>query len=128
VFYSGSTAQSRLFDPVAKTWSGVIATTNYGGTRTYGTSVLLPLTPANNYKPVVMIMGGGNPSTATTELIDLSAANPKWTIGPVMSQPRIEMNATVLPNGKILALDGTLNDEDSGTASRNAYLNDPVTN
>src|SRR6267154_215934 len=39
VFYSGSTTQSRLFDPVAKTWSGVIATTNYGGTRTYGTSV-----------------------------------------------------------------------------------------
>src|SRR3981189_2175288 len=31
VFYSGSTAQSRLFDPVAKTWSGVAATTNYGG-------------------------------------------------------------------------------------------------
>jgi len=119
VFYSGSTAQSRLFDPVAKTWSGVIATTNYGGTRTYGTSVLLP---------VVMIMGGGNPSTATTELIDLSAANPKWTIGPVMSQPRIEMNATVLPNGKILALGGSLNDEDSGTASLNADLYDPATN
>jgi len=128
VFYSGSTAQSRLFDPVAKTWSGVIATTNYGGTRTYGTSVLLPLTPANNYKPVVMIMGGGNPSTATTELIDLSAANPKWTIGPLMSQPRIEMNATVLPNGKILALGGSLNDEDSGTASLNADLYDPATN
>jgi hypothetical protein len=30
IFYSGSTAQSRLFDPVAKTWSGVIANTNYG--------------------------------------------------------------------------------------------------
>src|SRR6267378_1868470 len=128
VFYSGSTAQSRLFDPVAKTWSGVIATTNYGGTRTYGTSVLLPLTPANNYKPVVMIMGGGSPSTATTELIDLSAATPKWINGPSMSQPRIEMNATILPNGKILALGGPLNDEDTGTASLNADLYDPATN
>jgi galactose oxidase-like protein/PKD domain-containing protein len=128
IFYSGSTAQSRLFDPVAKTWSGVIATTNYGGTRTYGTSVLLPLTPANNYKPVVMIMGGGNPSTATTELIDLSAAAPKWTIGPLMSQPRIEMNATILPNGRIIALGGSLNDEDTGTASLNADLYDPATN
>jgi len=128
VFYSGSTAQSRLFDPVAKTWSGVIATTNYGGTRTYGTSVLLPLTPANNYKPVVMIMGGGNPSTATTELIDLSAATPKWTNGPPMSEPRIEMNATILPNGKIIALGGSLNDEDTGTASLNADLYDPATN
>jgi len=128
VFYSGSTAQSRLFDPVAKTWSGVVATTNYGGTRTYGTSVLLPLTPANNYKPVVMTMGGGNPSTATTELIDLSAATPKWTNGPSMSQPRIEMNATILPNGKIIALGGSLNDEDTGTASLNADLYDPATN
>jgi galactose oxidase-like protein/PKD domain-containing protein len=128
VFYSGSTPQSRLFDPATKTWSGVIATTNYGGTRTYGTSVLLPLTPANNYKPVVMIMGGGNPSTATTELIDLSAVTPNWTIGPFMSQPRIEMNATILPNGKILALGGSLNDEDTGTASLNADLYDPATN
>ena len=128
VFYSGSTAQSRLFDPVAKTWSGVIATTNYGGTRTYGTSVLLPLTPANNYKPVVMIMGGGNPSTAATELIDLSAATPKWTNGPPMSEPRIEMNATILPNGKIIALGGSLNDEDTGTASLNADLYDPASN
>ena len=128
VFYSGSTTQSRLFDPVAKTWSGVIATTNYGGTRTYGTSVFLPLTPANNYKPVVMIMGGGSPSTATTELIDLSAASPNWTIGPLMSQPRIEMNATILPNGKIIALGGSLNDEDTGTASLNADLYDPATN
>jgi hypothetical protein len=128
VFYSGSTAQSRLFDPVAKTWSGVIATTNYLGTRTYGSSVLLPLTPANNYKPVVMIMGGGSPSTATTELIDLSAATPNWTNGPPMSQPRIEMNATILPNGKILALGGSLNDEDTGTASLNADLYDPATN
>jgi hypothetical protein len=128
VFYSGSTTQSRLFDPTAKTWSGVIASTNYSGTRTYGTSVLLPLTAANNYKPVVMIMGGGNPSTTTTELIDLSAATPKWANGPSMSQPRIEMNATILPNGKILALGGSLNDEDTGTASLNADLYDPATN
>jgi hypothetical protein len=128
VFYSGSTTQSRLFDPAAKTWSGVIATTNYSGTRTYGTSVLLPLTPANNYKPVVIIMGGGSPSTATTELIDLSAPSPSWTYGPSMSQPRIEMNATILPNGKIIALGGSLNDEDTGTASLNADLYDPATN
>jgi hypothetical protein len=128
IFYSGSTAQSRLFDPVAKTWSDVIATTNYGGTRTYGTSVLLSLTPTNNYKPVVMIMGGGNPSTVTTELIDLSSATPIWTYGPSMSQSRIEMNATILPNGKVLALGGSLNDEDTGTASLNADLYDPATN
>ena len=31
--------------------------------------------------------------------------------GPAMSQPRIEMNATILPNGKVLATGGSLNDE-----------------
>ena len=128
VFYSGSTTSSRYFDPVAHTWSGVIATTNFSGTRTYGTSVLLPLTPANNYRPVVMILGGGNPATNTTELIDLSAATPKWAYGPIMSQPRIEMNATILPNGKVVALGGSLNDEDTTTASLNADLYDPTSN
>src|SRR5690242_16573415 len=45
-----------------------------------------------------------------------------------MSQPRIEMNATILPNGKVLAVGGSLNDEDTGTASLNADLYDPATN
>ena len=30
-----------------------------------------------------------------------------------MSQSRIEMNATILPNGKVIALGGSLNDEDT---------------
>jgi len=87
VFYSGSTTQSRIFDPVANTWSGVIATTIYGGTRTYGSSVLLPLNPPN-YAPKVIIFGGGNPATATTEIIDLSVPTPAWSKGPAMSAPR----------------------------------------
>jgi Domain of unknown function (DUF1929)/Legume lectin domain/PKD domain/Abnormal spindle-like microcephaly-assoc'd, ASPM-SPD-2-Hydin/Quinohemoprotein amine dehydrogenase, alpha subunit domain III len=127
VFYSGSTTQSRIFDPVANAWSGVIATTIYGGTRTYGSSVLLPLNPPN-YVPKVIIFGGGNPATATTEIIDLSVPTPAWTKGPAMSAPRIEMNATILPNGQVLTVGGSLNDEDSNTASLNADLYDPATN
>jgi hypothetical protein len=128
IFYSGSTTSSRYFDLSTHTWSSIIANTNYSGTRTYGTSVLLPLTPTNNYKPVVMIMGGGNPATNTTELIDLSAASPAWTYGPSMTQGRIEMNATILPNGKVLVLGGSVKDEDTSTASLNADLYDPVAN
>jgi Galactose oxidase-like, Early set domain/Bacterial Ig domain len=128
VLYSGSGTGSRTFNPATRTWSKVIATTNYAGTRKYGTSVLLPLTPANGYQPRVIIMGGGNPATATTEIIDMSAATPKWQFGPPMSQPRIEMNATILPNGKVLALGGSTNDEVVSTASLNADLFDPVTN
>jgi len=128
VFYSGSGRGSRFFDPVTRTWSNVVATTNYSGTRTYGTSVLLPLSGANGYKSRVMIFGGGNPATNTTEIIDLSAATPQWQVGPPMSQPRIEMNATILPNGSVLVMGGSVNDEDAATASLNADLYDPKTN
>jgi hypothetical protein len=128
VFYSGSTPSSATFNPVTTSWTTGVATTNYSGTRTYGSSVLFPLTPANGYKPEVMIMGGGSPATATTEIIDLSAATPAWVHGPNMSAPRVEMNATILPSGKILALGGSLNDEDETTAALNADLYDPVAN
>ncbi|HWZ45765.1 MAG TPA: galactose oxidase-like domain-containing protein, partial [Candidatus Saccharimonadales bacterium] len=128
VFYSGSTTSSSLFDPVSHTWTLNVAQTNYGIERTYGTSVLLPLTPANGYKPTVMIMGGGNPATPTTELIDLSASVPRWVFGPPMSQARIEMNATLLPSGKAVALGGSVNDENGSTASFNTDIYDPGTN
>ena len=128
VFYSGSTTWSAIFNTTNRTWTLTNINTNYSGQRTYGSAVLLPLTPANNYKPVVMIMGGGNPATATTELIDLSVSNPQWVYGPNMSAPRIEMDATILPNGKILLDNGSVNDEQASTASLNADLYDPASN
>ena len=128
VFYAGSGPGSRVFSTTTNTWSGVVANTNYPNGRTYGTSVLLPLTPANGYRPRVMIFGGGNPATATTEIIDLGASPMQWQYGPSMSQPRTEMNATILPNGRVLAVGGSTNDEDAATASRNADLYDPNTN
>jgi hypothetical protein len=128
VIYTGSGSGTRIFNPATKTWTGVVATTNFNGTRTYGTSVLLPLTPANGYRPRVMIFGGGNPATTTTEVLDLSASPLTWQVGPSMSQPRIEMNATILPDGKVLATGGSQNDEDVTTASYNADLYDPDTN
>ena len=128
VFYSGPDSPSALFDPSTLSWSLNVATTNYSNPRWYGTSVLLPLTPANNYRPKVMIMGGFSPATATTEIIDLGATNPTWQYGPNMSQPRIEMNAVILPTGKILALGGSNYDEDVNSPSLNADLYDPETN
>ena len=128
VFYSGSGRSSRFFNPSTRTWSAVVATMQYLTNRKYGASVLLPLTPANGYRPRVMIFGGGNPATNTTEIIDLSAATPQWQYGPPMSQSRIEMNATILPDGKVLAMGGSLNDEDAATASLKADLYDPIAN
>src|SRR5439155_4230005 len=128
VFYSGEGTSSSLLDLATTTWTDNVATTKYGNRRTYGSSVLLPLTPANNYNPKVMILGGGNPSTATTEIIDLGATTPQWQFGPSMSQPRIEMGATILPNGRVLATGGSLNDEDVASKSLNADLYNPATN
>src|SRR5215469_8046960 len=128
VFYSGSGTSSNIYDPAIKTWTLNVAQTNYSNNRTYGTSVLLPLTLASGYQPVVMIMGGDNPATATTELIDLSAATPQWVNGPAMSEARVEMNATILPNGQVVALGGSSNDEDGSTASFDADIYDPPSN
>jgi len=122
VFYSGPGTSSALFDPATTTWTLDVANTNYPDTRQYGTSVLLPLTPANNYDPMITIMGGNNPATNTTEIIDIGATTPKWVDGLNMSEARIEMNAVILPNGEILAVGGSVDDEDTETLSLNADL------
>ena len=127
VFYSGSTTWSHIFDPATQTWVLNVAQMIYPNERVYGTSVLLPLRPENSYAPKVMIMGGSNPATDTVEVIDLSVANPAWRSLPPMSQPRIQMNAVILPTGKVLALGGSEIDEDPATASLNGDLFDPVT-
>src|SRR6266849_3728716 len=67
-------------------------------------------------------------TNSSTEIIDLSVSPLKWISGPPMSQPRIEMDATLLPNGQVLALGGSLNDEDINTASLKADLYNPISN
>ncbi len=129
IFYSGYTANSMFYDLTTQTWTNC-CTTNYGANRVYGSSVLLPLTPANNWSPKVMILGGGEfddttTATNTTEIIDLSVTNPQWTWGPNMTQPRISMNATILPTGTVLATGGSQISENSSTASFNADLYHP---
>src|SRR5262249_42628905 len=74
--------------------------------------------------PKVMAFGGGSPATATTEIIDLSAATPAWNAGPSMSTGRIQMDAVLLPNGKVLALGGSVNNEAADVPGRTADLYD----
>jgi len=129
VFYSGPWSPTLAFSPTTQSWS-FVAWTIYGdtGERTYGSSVLLPLTPANNYDPKVIIMGGDNPATDTTEIIDLGVSSPTWQQGPRMAQKRVEMEATLLPNGKVLVSAGSAIDEEVSTASLKAELFDPASN
>ena len=124
VLYSGSGTGSRIFNTTSKTWGSVVATTNSSVTRTYGSSVLLPLRASEGYKARVMIFGGGSPAISSTEILDTSALPLHWQNGPNMSQGRIEMNATILPNGKVLATGGSTTDENATTKSLNADLFD----
>jgi hypothetical protein len=128
VFESGANPNSKMYDPATHAWTDV-ATTNFPAYREYGTSVLLPLTQATGYKPRVMILGGAQPdATDTTELIDLSVSQPRWVNGPKMVRPRVQLNATILPNGKVLVSGGSAKDEDESTASLAAELYDPDAN
>lgn len=128
VFYtgqgSGRSMNGWIFDTLAKTWTISAATSRDRG---YGSAVLLPLLPPN-YTPKVINFGGGNPATSTTEIINLSASTPSWTPGPDMSTGRIQMNATILPNGTVLAQGGSVNNESPNPASKHADLYDPVSN
>lgn len=128
VFVSGSSRTSRMYDPATRTFT-TVATTGFDRNRDYGTSVLLPLTPANGFRPKVMILGGATPAaTDTTELIDLSVPSPKWVSGPRMAKARVQLNATILPNGKVLVSGGSERDENKATAVKEAQLYDPGSN
>jgi hypothetical protein len=128
VFFTGqgstTSPSSWIFDPMTESWTKSAATTT---NRLSGSAVLLPLLPPN-YMPRVMSFGGGNPANSSTEIIDLSATSPKWTAGPNMSTGRIQMNAVLLPNGKVLTEGGSLNSEVSDTPGKHADLFDSNSN
>jgi len=130
VFYTGqgsggtTTGTSFVFDPASGNWTASAPIT---ASRSYGSSVLLPLLPPN-YVPKVMNFGGGSPATPSTEIIDLSMPNPAWAPGPDMSTGRIQMNAVILPNGQVLAEGGSVNNESPDTRGKSADLYDPATN
>lgn len=135
VFEDGPNPNSKMYDPATGSWTDV-AMTNLPSNRKYGTSVLLPLSPTNDYKPTVMILGGANqiddtkfePATDTTELIDLSVNQPRWVNGPMMDRPRVELNATILPNGRVLVSGGSAKNEVGTPDSLSAQLYNPDSN
>lgn len=138
VIHAGPEPQTWVFDPSVpapgENWV-YLNTTNFHDYRTYGSVVLLPLSPKNNYAAKIFSMGGLGAdagvvtATDTTEILDMTQPAPQqWAYGPNMSQPRVEMNGVLLPNGKVLAIGGSSNDEDVSTASLNAEIYDPATN
>jgi hypothetical protein len=64
------------------------------------------------YQPgKVMIVGGSDPPdgapTSSAELIDLNHLSPSWRYTGRMAHARRQFNATLLPNGEVLATGGT---------------------
>ncbi|MBV8358159.1 MAG: DUF1929 domain-containing protein, partial [Deltaproteobacteria bacterium] len=128
VFFTGQgygvTTHSWIFNPSSGNWQQSASTTS---NRMYGSAVILPLLPPK-YTPRIMNFGGGNPATPSTEIIDLSATSPGWSSGPNMSTGRIQMNAVILPNGKVLAEGGSVNNESPDTPGKHADLYAPTSN
>jgi len=128
VFEAGWNTNTQMWNPATSEWS-FVSDTKYPDNRDYGTAVMLPLTPANNYQAKVVIMGGNTSApTDTTEIIDFAANNPQWQFGPKLNAPRVQLNATLLPNGKVLVSGGSTVNESAAAAVKDALLYDPATN
>jgi hypothetical protein len=96
----GEEQKTIFFDPATETWSdGPLMKV---GTRKRGSVVLLPGLDR------VLAIGGvnGGVTTATTEILDLSAASPAWQYSASMASPRRNLNAVLLPDGTVLAVGG----------------------
>jgi Domain of unknown function (DUF1929)/Glyoxal oxidase N-terminus/Galactose oxidase, central domain len=100
VFMAGPSSRTQFLDTSgAGAWSpGPISQL---GHRDYGSAVM--------YEPgkVLIVGGGGNPPTATAEVIDLNASSPRWTSTGSMAFARRQLNATLLPDGTVLVTGGT---------------------
>ncbi|HEV7670457.1 MAG TPA: galactose oxidase-like domain-containing protein [Thermoanaerobaculia bacterium] len=109
VFAAGPQQTSRYLDTSGTgAWSDVaLSSLAY---RDYGSSVL--------YGDGKVLIVGGNPRdpdtvsptilpSATAEVIDLNAATPSWRLVPSMSVGRRQLNATLLPDGKVLVTGGS---------------------
>jgi Ca2+-binding RTX toxin-like protein len=99
VFNAGPNQNTRyLSAPTSGAWSNVANRTF--GFRDYGTGVIYD-------GGKVLAVGGADPPTATAEVIDLNAATPTWRSVSSMSIARRQINATVLPDGKVLVTGGS---------------------
>ena len=101
IFVSGPDSTTRYLD-TSGTGAWTTVATRIGGNREYGSAVMYDVGK-------VLIMGGGNPVVNTAEVIDLNAATPAWSSVGNMASARRQMNATILPDGKVFVTGGTTN-------------------
>ena len=123
VFNAGPTTTTTRYLDTSGTGAWSFVASRVGGTRDYGSAVM--------YAPgKVLVMGGDqHPPKNTAEVIDLNAASPSWRPVGSMLFGRRHLNATLLPDGKVLVTGGTAApgfDDPSGHVDA-AELWDPAT-
>lgn len=100
VFNAGPNQQTRFLDTSGTgTWT-LGPKLNLALSRTYGPGVMYEAGK-------ILMVGGGDPPTATSEIIDLNAATPVWTKTGSMHFARRQHNAVVLPDGKVFVSGGS---------------------
>jgi len=123
VFNAGPQVTTRYLD-TSGTGAWSLVADRVGGYRDYGSAVM--------YAPgKVLVMGGGDPPTNTAEVIDLNATSPSWRSVRSMQFARRQINAVLLPDGRVLVTGGTsgpgFNDLTPSTSVYAAELWDPAT-
>ena len=130
LFFSGSQRQSQRFDPQTLQWSYDVALTQDTAIRRYGSSVLLALRPPD-YSARILIAGGGVIGSATNsaEVIDVSRTPLQWNQTGALDYARVQHNAVLLPNGRVLAVGGskTNNVPDANGGGRFSEMYEPET-
>jgi galactose oxidase len=117
IFYASERIDSRWFDVDGTSPTGrgrwIPGPSHiYRFNRDYGSAVMY------DAGRILVVGGGGNRSwptpdpkatapTATAETINLNSDNPVWEGTSSMAFPRRHMNATILPDGQVLATGGT---------------------
>ena len=121
VFNAGPQTTTRWLDT-----SGTGAWTTVGdrasGLRDYASAVMYE-------EGKIMIAGGGDPPLNSVEVIDLNVPNPAWRTVAPMSSARRNLNATLLPDGKVLITGGSSGPgfDDANTPVLTTELWDPAT-
>ena len=99
VFLAGFLQTTRYLD-VTGTGEWTTVANRKVADRTLGSAVM--------YAPgKILYVGGGDPPTASAEVIDLNQAAPSWRSVPGMAFRRRQMNATLLADGSVLVTGGT---------------------
>jgi Domain of unknown function (DUF1929)/IPT/TIG domain len=124
VFNAGPGISTRYLNTAGTGAWTEIANRTFNGLRDYGGAVM--------YEPgKILFAGGGDPPTATAEVIDLNAATPAWRAVNPMSTARRMMNATMLPDGKVFVSGGSRGpgfaNGDPGMPVLTAEMWDPAT-